>query len=157
MTNIRILAAFAASAVFAAAAIAQPAANISGTWNASFDSEVGKQTYAYTFKIDGGTLTGHSKSNLGESDLKGSVDKDKVSFVENLDYQGQMLAITYTGQIVSADEIKFKRDVGGQGRRDLHRHAPEIACVRRSRPRRAGSPRSCRRARAPAPRPRRSR
>ncbi len=26
-----------------------------------------------------------------------------------------MLAITYTGQILSADSIKFKRDVGGQG------------------------------------------
>jgi hypothetical protein len=26
-----------------------------------------------------------------------------------------MLDITYDGTIVSADEIKFKRDVGGQG------------------------------------------
>ena len=38
-----------------------------------------------------------------------------MTFVENLNYQGQALAISYTGQIVSADEIKFKRDVGGQG------------------------------------------
>ena len=59
------------------------------------------------------------KPLYGESDLKGTVDKDKVSFVENLDYQGQMLAITYTGQIVSADEIRFKRDVGGQGGEDF--------------------------------------
>ena len=107
--------ALALLSVATAPAIAQPAADISGAWGASFDSQVGEQTYTYTFKVDGGALTGHSKSNFGESDLKGTVDKDKVSFVENLDYQGQMLAITYTGQIVSADEIKFSRDVGGQG------------------------------------------
>jgi len=94
---------------------AAPTADISGTWTTEFDSQVGKQTYTYTFKVEGGTLTGHSKSNIGESDLTGTVDGDKVTFVENLDYQGTPLAITYTGQIVSADEIKFKRDVGGQG------------------------------------------
>ena len=94
---------------------AAPSADIGGTWTTSFDSQVGTQTYTYDFKVEGETLTGHAKSNLGEGDLRGSVDGDKVTFVENLDYQGQMLAITYTGQIVSADEIKFKRDVGGQG------------------------------------------
>ena len=98
-----------------AALAAAPSADISGTWATEFDSQVGKQTYTYTFKVEGGTLTGHSKSNLGESDLTGTVDGDKVTFVENLDYQGTPLAITYTGQIVSANEIKFKRDVGGQG------------------------------------------
>jgi hypothetical protein len=98
-----------------AAIAAAPTADISGTWATEFDSQVGKQTYTYTFKVEGGTLTGHSKSNLGESDLTGTVDGDKVTFVENLNYQGTALAITYTGQIVSANEIKFKRDVGGQG------------------------------------------
>ena len=98
-----------------AAIAAAPSADISGTWATEFDSQVGKQTYTYTFKVEGNTLTGHSKSNLGESDLTGTVDGDKVTFVENLDYQGTPLAITYTGQIVSAGEIKFKRDVGGQG------------------------------------------
>jgi hypothetical protein len=76
---------------------------------------VGKQTYTYTIKVEGGTLTGHAKSNLGEGDIAGTVDGDKVTFVENLNYQDTVLAITYTGQIVSADEIKSKRDVGGQG------------------------------------------
>ena len=104
----------AASALVATAAFAATA-DISGTWATSFDSQVGQQTYTYVFKVDGGTLTGHAKSNLGEGDLKGTVAEDKVTFVESLNYQGQVLAITYTGQIVAADEIKFKRDVGGQG------------------------------------------
>lgn len=113
------VAAMTAGAVVAtvpsAAIAAAPTADISGTWVTEFDSQVGKQTYTYTFKVEGNTLTGHSKSNLGESDLTGTVDGDKVTFVENLDYQGTPLAITYTGQIVSAGEIKFKRDVAGQG------------------------------------------
>jgi hypothetical protein len=114
MNSVRIFGALAASAFVATAAFAQPA-NISGTWTTSFDSQVGKQTYTYTIKVDGGTLTGHAKSNLGEGDIKGTVSGNAVTFVENLNYQDMQLAITYTGQIVSADQIKFKRDVGGQG------------------------------------------
>ena len=111
-----ILATTATVAVAPSAAIAAaPSADINGTWTTSFDSQVGTQTYTYTFKVEGETLTGHAKSNLGEGGLSGTVDGDKVTFVENLDYQGQALAITYTGQIVSADEIKFKRDVAGAG------------------------------------------
>jgi len=106
----------AATVVAPSAAIAAaPTADINGTWTTSFESQVGTQTYTYDFKVEGETLTGHAKSNLGEGGLTGTVDGDKVTFVENLDYQGQALAITYTGQIVSADEIKFKRDVAGAG------------------------------------------
>lgn len=127
MDSIRLCGALAASALLATTATVVPSApvaaatqaadasGISGTWTASFDSQVGKQTYTYIFKVEGGKLTGHSKSNFGESDLTGTVDRDKVTFVENLNYQGQALAITYTGQMVSANEIQFKRDVGGQG------------------------------------------
>ncbi len=114
MKSIRIWTALAASALVATAAYAATA-DISGTWTTSFDSQVGQQTYTYTFAVAGGVLTGHAKSNVGEGDLKGTVTDDKVTFVENLNYQGQALAITYTGTIVSADEIKFSRDVAGQG------------------------------------------
>ena len=110
------LATATAAAVAPSAAIAAaPTADLTGTWTTSFDSQVGVQTYTYTIKVEGGTLTGHAKSNLGEGAISGTVDGDKVTFVENLNYQGQALAITYTGQIVSADEIKFKRDVAGAG------------------------------------------
>jgi len=118
MNRMQFWSALATSACVATAAIAQ-APSISGAWNASFDSQVGKQTYVYTLKVDGGKLTGHSKSNLGESELSGTVIGDKVTFVENLNYQDMPLAITYTGQILSADSIKFKRDVGGQGGEDF--------------------------------------
>jgi hypothetical protein len=95
------------------------AADITGQWEATFNTQVGEQHYVYTFKVDGEKLTGTTKSNLGSSDIQnGTVKGDDVSFVENLDYQGQKLAITYTGKI-SGDEIKFTRDVAGAGKEDL--------------------------------------
>jgi hypothetical protein len=95
------------------------AADITGQWEATFNTQVGEQHYIYTFKVDGEKLTGTTKSNFGSSDIQnGTVKGDDISFVENLDYQGQKLAITYTGKI-SGDEIKFTRDVAGAGKEDL--------------------------------------
>ena len=106
---------FAVATIPAAAIAAAPAADISGTWTTSFDSQVGQQTYTYTIAVADGKVTGHAKSNLGEGDIAGTVDGATVTFVENLKYQDMELAITYHGEIVSADEMHFKRDVAGQG------------------------------------------
>jgi hypothetical protein len=96
--------------------LAALAADISGAWTASFDSQVGVQTYTFTFKVEGTKLTGRAKSANGDYEVvEGKVENNTVTFVENTDYQGQALRIAYTGTIASADEIKFKRDVGGQG------------------------------------------
>jgi hypothetical protein len=114
MKSIRIWTMLAAASVLVAPAVVA-AQDINGTWTTSFESQVGTQTYTYTIKVEGDKLTGHAKSNMGEGPLAGTVTGAKVTFVESLDYQGQALAITYTGDIVSADEIKFKRDVAGAG------------------------------------------
>jgi hypothetical protein len=116
MTIRRVFLATAALALLPLAALAAEAINIAGTWTTAFDSMVGEQKYTYTFKVEGGKLTGTAKSNLGEGTITdGKVDKDVVTFIEHLSYEGMVLDINYQGKIVSADEIKFKRDVGGQG------------------------------------------
>jgi hypothetical protein len=95
------------------------AADISGQWTATFDTQIGEQHYTYTFKVDGEKLTGKAKSDNGEGDIQNGVVKgDDVSFVENLDFGGMPVAITYTGKI-SGDEIKFSRDVGGFATEEL--------------------------------------
>jgi hypothetical protein len=100
-------------------AISAWAADITGQWTATFNTQVGEQHYTYTFKVDGEKLTGTAKSDNGTVAIEnGTVKGDDVSFVENLDYQGQKLAITYTGKI-SGDEIKFTRDVAGAAKEDL--------------------------------------
>src|SRR6185503_17421447 len=52
------------------------AADVSGTWTASFDTQVGKQEYTYVLKVEGAMLSGTAKSNLiGDSTLSdGKVD-----------------------------------------------------------------------------------
>jgi hypothetical protein len=89
------------------------AADPSGRWTATFTTEVGEQQYTFEFKVKGSTLTGMAKSNLlGESELQeGKVDGDKISFVENANFQGMPLKITYSGTMTSADEIAFTRNV----------------------------------------------
>lgn len=86
--------------------------DITGTWTASFDTQIGKQDYTYEFVVKDSVLTGKAKSNLGEGPITdGKVDKDTVTFVEMLKFQGNDIRIEYTGKIVSADEIKFTRKV----------------------------------------------
>jgi len=89
------------------------AADISGTWTAEFDTQVGKMNYTYVFEVNETALSGTMTSGNGESAIvDGKVDGDAVSFVENLNYQGMALKIVYTGEIVSVDEINFTRQVG---------------------------------------------
>ena len=95
------------------------AADVSGTWTASFETQIGVQNYTYVFKVDGGKLTGTTKSQFGESKItEGSVKGDEITFVETLDFQGQPLRIVYKGKI-SGDEIKFTRQVGDVASEDL--------------------------------------
>jgi hypothetical protein len=94
-------------------AVCVRAADPSGRWTATFTTDVGEQQYTFEFKVMGSTLTGTAKSNLlGETQLQeGRIDGDKISFVENADFQGMPLKITYTGTMTSADEIAFTRNV----------------------------------------------
>jgi len=95
-------------------ALAADASNISGTWTASFDTQIGKQDYTYTFVVKGSQLTGRAKSANGDTEISdGKVDGNKVSFVENLSFQGMPLRIVYSGTITSPDQIEFTRDVAG--------------------------------------------
>lgn len=98
--------------LLATAAVAS-AADISGKWTASFDTQIGQQNYTYEFTTKDGVVTGTAKSNNGESTVRDvKVDGNKVTFVEMLKFQDMDIEIHYTGTITSADEIKFTRQVG---------------------------------------------
>ena len=89
------------------------AADISGTWTATFDTQIGQQNYTYEFKATGTELTGSVKSGNGEATIEdGKIAGDDVSFTEHMTYQGTALTIKYTGKVVSPDEIDFTRKVG---------------------------------------------
>jgi hypothetical protein len=93
---------------------APPKVDISGKWTASFETQIGVQNYTYEFMVKNGVLTGTIASSNGTSKFAGpgKVDGDKVTFVETLTFMEMDLPVSYVGQIVSADEIKFTRNVG---------------------------------------------
>jgi opacity protein-like surface antigen len=98
----------AVAVAFVASALA---ADITGTWKAAFDTQIGVQNYTYTFKVEGTKLTGHAKSEYSDVDIsEGTIKGDDISFVENFDFQGMPLRIAYKGKI-SGDEIKLSRNV----------------------------------------------
>ena len=103
-----------AAAMIAAGFLAHvfAAADITGKWTAAFDTQIGVQTYTYTFQVKGSELTGTAASELGTTAIKsGKVDGDTVTFVEPLDFMGMLINISYTGKIVSDDQIDFTRQV----------------------------------------------
>jgi hypothetical protein len=95
----------------AAAAVRTAAPDITGTWTASFETGIGPQNYTYTFVVaKDGSLTGTATGGFGVSPLtEGKVKDDLVTFVEMMD---SAIRVDYTGTIVSADEIRFTRQVG---------------------------------------------
>jgi len=116
MVRHKVLSTIAALLLFSSAR----AADVSGTWTAEFDTQVGKQNYTYVLKVSGSQLIGKAKSANGETELKdGKVEGDAVTFVEMLNFQGMELKVTYKGKVVSADEIKFTRDVAGMVQEEL--------------------------------------
>jgi hypothetical protein len=90
------------------------AADVSGTWKASFDTAIGQQNYTYVFAAKGTALTGTIESEMGGKSeiVDGKIDGEKISFVEVFKYDGMEIRITYTSQTASADEIRFTRQVG---------------------------------------------
>ena len=101
------------AAVLMVVALPLRAADVSGRWTATFNTEIGEQSYTYEFEVKGTVLTGTAKGNLvGESKITdGKVDGDKISFVENASFMEMPIRIEYTGQMTSADEIKMTRKV----------------------------------------------
>jgi hypothetical protein len=88
-------------------------ADVSGTWSATFDTQIGQQVYTYQFTVKGTELTGIAKGNLtGETKISdGKVDGQKFSFVENATYMEMPVRFEYSGTMTSADEIKMSRKV----------------------------------------------
>jgi hypothetical protein len=112
----RGLAAALVLGIASARVLAADASDFNGTWTTSFDSQVGVQTYTYTFKVEGDKVTGRARSGNGDYEIAdGKIEGDKITFVENMDYQGMALAISYEGKLVAPDQIQFRRDVAGMG------------------------------------------
>jgi len=106
---------FAAAACLALMAFAtMSGADIAGKWTTTIDTMIGALKYTYEFKVDGTKLTGTATLDGEAAEItEGKLDGDAISFVETRTL-GDLgpTRILYTGKIVSADQIDFKRQVG---------------------------------------------
>ncbi len=91
-------------------ALAAAAADVSGKWKAEFTTPDGTQrTNTFTFKMDGGKLTGTVAGSQDETPIKdGKVSGDDISFSADRPFG----TFTYKGKI-SGNEIKLKVDFDG--------------------------------------------
>ncbi len=120
-TIVKIIGLAAFALAFVGTAQAQD--SVTGKWQAQFDSQVGTQTYTYTFNVDGTNLTGRAVGvrETGTNDVAitdGTVSTNGISFVEPLKVQDNDIRIEYTGKI-SGDELKLHRKVGDFAEYDI--------------------------------------
>ena len=88
------------------------AADPGGKWTTTISTQIGELAYTYDFKVEGEKLTGKAKSQFGDIEItEGKIKGDVITFVENINFDGNAIRIEYTGK-VAADEIKFTRKVG---------------------------------------------
>lgn len=105
-----------AALAFASLALPAAAADVTGKWTTTFDTQVGPQKYTFDLKAEGEKLTGKAAfERMGQSGeallVDGKVVGDEVSFAETMDAMGQTVRIEYKGK-VKGDEIAFTRNVG---------------------------------------------
>ena len=85
------------------------AADINGTWKATAEGPNGPIERTFTFKVDGGNVTGETVSQfMGKSEIKdGKIEGEKVSFSIKGNFQGNEVTIKYEGKAtVSSFKLK---------------------------------------------------
>jgi hypothetical protein len=95
------------------------AVDVTGTWKADIDTQVGKFKYTFILKQEGTQVTGKIFSDLdGQKNetvvLEGKLNNDAIEFGEMMKFQDMDLKISYKGK-VNGDEISFTRQVGDFG------------------------------------------
>ena len=78
------------------------AADITGTWSAQVETDMGSGTPTFTFKQSGDQLSGTYKGNFGEQKLTGTVKDNDVEFSFTIDAGGQTAKAAYKGKIDGA-------------------------------------------------------
>ncbi|SRR5258706_3102766 len=96
-----------------AAVGAVQAADLTGTWNLSFETPNGAASL--DLKQDGINLTGTYKGRFGESKLVGTADDKAVKFAVKVNVEGNEFVIAFSGAIESDGTLKGKADFAGRG------------------------------------------
>lgn len=99
----------------ALAAFAAGPADITGTWTATVTTAAGSKDFQYVFRQNGGELIGTIRSQEGVAAISdGYINYKTVTFFETVTAGEDRSVIAYTGELVSDNEIKFKRQAAGR-------------------------------------------
>lgn len=95
-------------------AVSASAADVTGNWKATAESQNGTIERTFTFKVDGTKLTGETSSEMmGKSTITdGRVDGDNLFFTIKVKFQDQDMTLNYKGK-VSGDTMKLNVDFPG--------------------------------------------
>jgi len=90
------------------------AADISGKWKGTAETQFGTVERTFVFKVDGNKLTGETSSDrFGKSTIDdGKIDGDNISFTVTINFDGNEAKTSYKGK-VSGDTMKFTVEVPG--------------------------------------------
>lgn len=92
-----------------------PPVNIAGNWDISFVSPQGAATWRVKFEQSADTLWGTAATDFGQLNVTdGWVAGSDLSFTLNLNFQGQQIALNFTGT-ARGDTINGQIDVPGVG------------------------------------------
>jgi hypothetical protein len=94
------------------------AANLTGTWNFTVETQAGSGSPTFAIKQDGETLTGTYKGQLGEGPINGTRKGDDVSITVKVNFQGQDFEVLYTGKVNADGTMKGKVKLGDLGEGD---------------------------------------
>lgn len=122
---------------FACTPFSLMAADLTGIWEAQFDTELGRQKYTFHFEVMDGKLTAKaavdSKGVVRDVDFKSAkLEGNTLSFVELRQIDDRVIPIGFIGQI-GENTIKFSRRVGGLGGQESEARPVE---AKQDRPRR---------------------
>ena len=81
-------------------------ADVSGVWNVEGDIAGNPIVAACTLKQEEAKLSGACKSELGNSDLTGSVDSDKIKWQYDIEYQGMKYTLVYDAKLDTETSMK---------------------------------------------------
>ena len=94
-------------------AVAAFAADVTGSWNATVETDQGSGSPTFKFKQTGEALTGTYSGMLGEAALTGKVKGDDIEFSFKASPQGEAVMVIYKGKITGDKQMKGSVDLGG--------------------------------------------
>jgi hypothetical protein len=102
--------------LFLLAAALAFAADITGKWRFTVETEMGSGTPTFVLKQDGEKVSGTYSGQLGEAPVAGTVKGDNVELQLEVAPQGDKIVVKYSGTLDGDDKMKGSVEFGSLGK-----------------------------------------